>query len=155
MFIKYQHLEKLHTDETDGIEVGTSYVFPKIDGTNGSIWWEGSMGGRLHAGSRNRHLERDSDNAGFYAAMSVSMPHIDLVSKHPHLIFYGEWLVPHSLKTYREDAWRKFYIFDVYDRKCEKYIHYDDYKNTLDEALVDYIAPIAIIKNGNYETYQE
>jgi len=150
MFIKYQHLEKLHTDETDGIEVGTTHVFPKIDGTNGSIWWNHG----IQAGSRNRHLTLDADNAGFFAAMQQSIPHYNLVYKYPHLIFYGEWLVPHSLKTYREDAWRKFYIFDVYNRGSEKYIHYDEYKDILDAANVDYIAPIAIIKNGNYETYQ-
>jgi len=151
-FIKYQHLEKLHTDETDGIEVGTSYVFPKIDGTNGSIWYQNDC---IQAGSRNRHLTLEADNAGFYHAMSISQAHIELTKAHPHLVFYGEWLVPHSLKTYRDDAWRKFYIFDVYDRSSEKYIHYDKYKDILDAALVDYIAPIAIIKNGNYETYQE
>jgi len=150
-FVKYQHLEKLHTDETDGIEVGTSYVFPKIDGTNASIWWTDS----LQAGSRNRQLSLEADNAGFYQAMSTSMPHNELAKAYPNFIFYGEWLVPHSLKTYREDAWRKFYIFDVYDRVNEKHIHYDEYKDILDTYLVDYIAPIAIIKNGNYETYQE
>jgi len=154
MFIKYQHLEKLHTEETDGIEVGTSYVFPKIDGTNGSIWYDKAYF-KLAAGSRNRKLSLDADNAGFLEAMSHSKAHKILVVSHPHLIFYGEWLVPHSLKTYREDAWRKFYIFDVYNRGSEKYVPYDEYKPILDEYEVEYIAPIAIIKNGNYETYQE
>ena len=154
MFIKYQHLEKLHTDETDGIEVGTTYVFPKIDGTNGSIW-EDDHDNEIQAGSRNRHLSLDADNAGFLSAMRNSPKHVKLVQAYPHLIFYGEWLVPHSLKTYREDAWRKFYIFDVYNRGANRYVPYDDYKSILDAYEVEYIAPIAIIKNGNYETYQE
>jgi hypothetical protein len=151
MFIKYQHLEKLHTDETDGIEIGTTHVFPKIDGTNGSIWHDQG----IQAGSRNRHLTLDADNAGFYQAMSHSEAHKILCASNAHLIFYGEWLVPHSLKTYREDAWRKFYIFDVYNRSIDKYLPYNEYKPILDKYEVDYIAPIAIIKNGNYETYQE
>ena len=153
-FIKYQHLERLHTDETDGIEVGTTYVFPKIDGTNGSIWYD-PLYSDIAAGSRNRHLSIEADNAGFLAAMRNSEQHNQLVHKYPQLIFYGEWLVPHSLKTYREDAWRKFYIFDVYDRANNKYLPYEDYRTILELYKVDYIAPIAIVKNGNYEVYQE
>lgn len=33
-FKKYIHLEKYGTTETQGIELGTAYVFPKLDGTN-------------------------------------------------------------------------------------------------------------------------
>ena len=62
-FRKYQHIEKLNTIETNGIESGLCYVFPKIDGTNGSIWLDN---GEIKAGSRNRELTLDYDNAGFY-----------------------------------------------------------------------------------------
>lgn len=37
-FNKYQHVEKLGNKEVEGINIGTCYVFPKIDGTNASIW---------------------------------------------------------------------------------------------------------------------
>lgn len=30
-FIKYPHLERFGTDEVDGINIGTCYIFPKID----------------------------------------------------------------------------------------------------------------------------
>ena len=33
-FTKYQHIERLGTTETNGIEMGMCYIFPKIDGTN-------------------------------------------------------------------------------------------------------------------------
>ena len=36
-FVKYQHVERLGTDETEGILDGIVYVFYKIDGTNGSV----------------------------------------------------------------------------------------------------------------------
>ena len=61
MFKKYQHIERLGTDETEGILDGLVYVFPKIDGTNGSIWWEPTCmskttknHGCIRFGSRNR-----------------------------------------------------------------------------------------------------
>ena len=37
-FHKYMHLERFGTDEVDGIEFGQTYVFPKLDGTNGQVW---------------------------------------------------------------------------------------------------------------------
>ena len=37
-FTKYQHVERLGTTETDGILDGDVLVFPKIDGTNCSVW---------------------------------------------------------------------------------------------------------------------
>lgn len=151
MYVKYQHLERLGTEETDGIEVGTTYVFPKIDGTNGSIWWDNG----LQAGSRNRQLSLEDDNAKFYFEMSASSAHIQLTSSFPDYNFYGEWLVPHSLKTYREDAWKRFYIFDVFDRARNRWLSYSEYQLILEQFKVDYIAPIAIVNHGTYEKYQE
>ena len=151
MFTKYMHLERLGTTEVEGIEIGTVYVFPKLDGTNASIWWEE---GQLCAGSRNRKLSVDSDNAGFYNWALTQDKLKQMAEVHQGYIFYGEWLVPHSLTTYRDDAWRKFYIFDVYNRDTGMYLNYESMKVILDEYNVDYLAPLAIVKNGNYETFQ-
>jgi len=62
-FYKYQHIEKLETIEVKGINIGTTYIFPKIDGTNGSIWLEDN---KVCCGSRNRVLSASDDNQGFY-----------------------------------------------------------------------------------------
>ena len=50
-FLKYQHVERFGTTETNGIENGMCYVFPKIDGTNSQLWWkeDGILSGRLMA----------------------------------------------------------------------------------------------------------
>ena len=37
-FKKYQHVERFGNIEVEGIELGKCYIFPKIDGTNASIW---------------------------------------------------------------------------------------------------------------------
>ena len=63
-FRKYQHIERFGTDEVDGIEFGKCYIFYKIDGTNGSVWLDND--GNLKAGSRNRELTLENDNARFY-----------------------------------------------------------------------------------------
>lgn len=153
-FRKYQHLERFGTDEVDGIELGDCFIFPKVDGTNASVWLDDE--GNLKAGSRNRTLSLENDNAGFYAHVLSTEKIKEYLAKHPTHRLYGEFLVPHTLKTYREDAWRKFYIFDITidkDDENVEYIPYDIYKPMLDEFELDYIPPIAKVSNASYETF--
>lgn len=63
-FKKYQHLERYGNQSVSDIEQGEVYVFPKIDGTNASVWLNDE--GNIAAGSRNRELSHEKDNAGFY-----------------------------------------------------------------------------------------
>ena len=148
-FNRYQHIERFGTDEVDGIEIGKCYVFYKIDGTNGQVYLDKE--GNLKAGSRNRVLTLDNDNAGFYQYVLDNKKIKEYLLKHKNHRLYGEWLVPHSLKTYRYDAWKKFYIFDIAlhndEDDSEEYIPYEIYKPMLDEAELDYVPPLAIIKN--------
>ncbi len=153
-FIKYQHIERFRTDEVDGIELGECYVFPKIDGTCSSVWLDAE--GNVKAGSRKRELTLEQDNAGFYAYVLKQDNLKQYLIKHPTHRLFGEFLVPHTLKTYRDDAWQKFYIFDVCIDKEDgslEYIPYDIYQPMLEEFRLDYIPPICIVKNGSYEYF--
>jgi hypothetical protein len=156
-FLKYQHLERYGNTEVEGIEVGTCYVFPKLDGTNGSVWLDPSkpFGEKFCCGSRNRELSLDNDNAGFMKAMFDDDAVVPYIYQNPSHVLYGEWLVPHTLKTYNDDAWRKFYVFDVYDRNKERLLSYDEYSEGLVAAGINVIAPIAIIKNGSIDHFTE
>lgn len=156
-FKKYQHLERFGATETQGIEFGECYIFPKIDGTNASLWWEN---GSLQAGSRTRHLTLESDNAGFYAWALKQECFTNYFASNPNHRLFGEWLVPHSLKTYRSEAWQNFYVFDVAVEsdtielpEYHVYLHYEDYKPLLESAGVSYIPPVAIITNGTYDHF--
>lgn len=149
MFIKYQHIERFGTDETENINLGECYVFPKIDGTNGSIYMNGHL---LSCGSRNRELTLENDNAGFYSNVLKDNRFINFFKKHESLRLYGEWLVPHSLKTYRDDTWNNFYVFDVVNQDG-KYLTYEEYVTILDEFGIKYIPCIAKINNGSYEQF--
>ena len=152
-FKKYQHIERFGTSEVRGIEFGKCYVFYKIDGTNSSVWIDDD--GNLQAGSRKRILSLENDNAGFYANISKDENIIGYLKKYPNHRLYGEWLVPHSLKTYRDNAWRKFYVFDVcLDKEDDgiEYLTYETYQSMLEEFNIDYIPPIAIINNPTYES---
>jgi hypothetical protein len=147
-FKKYIHLERFGNDEVQGIELGECYVFPKIDGTNASVWFDGNS---VHAGSRKRHLTVDSDNAGFCEWVNRNPQLMSFMKAFPNIRLYGEWLVPHSLKTYREDAWRKFYVFDAQYLGSDEFIHYGEYANILMQYGIDYIPPICIMNNATYD----
>jgi hypothetical protein len=148
MFQSYQHIEKFGTDEVDGIELGECYVFPKIDGTNSSLWFEN---GEIHAGSRTRELSTEADNAGFYNSMKDSEKFKKFFAEFPDIRLFGEWLVPHTLKSYKDDAWRQFYVFDVISG--EKYLHYNEYKLMLERHDIEYIPPIAIMVDASDEQF--
>lgn len=146
-FNKYQHVERIGTSEVDGLLEGMCYVFPKIDGTNASVWLCPDNG--LQAGSRNRHLEIDNDNAGFLAAMLENENTKSFLKSNPDKRLFGEWLVPHSLKTYREETWRRFYVFDV---MCDdEYMRYEDYQPLLEEHGVEYIPPLFVVERPTEE----
>jgi hypothetical protein len=149
-FQKYQHIERLGTSETHGILDGMVYVFPKIDGTNSQLWVESET---LHAGSRNRELSLDSDNAGFFNWASNQNKFLKFFKKYPCLRIYGEWLVPHTLKTYSDDAWNNFYVFDVIDSEGD-YLPYEQYASYLEEFGIEYIPPICKVENPTIERIQ-
>ena len=153
MFLKYMHLERYGNEEVDGIEQGTTYVFPKLDGTNAQVWL--NEDGTIGAGSRNRTLSIHNDNAGFMNYIITDDRIKSFLEIYPDCTLYGEWLVPHSLKTYRDDAWRKFYIFDIFDRDRQYFYNYEMIKLVLDQFGLDYLAPIAIVKNGTREHYEK
>lgn len=152
MFVKYQHVERFGTDEVENIELGICHVFPKIDGTNGSVWLDGN---EIKTGSRNRELSIEADNAGFDAAIISDTRISTYLKAHPTHRLYGEWLVPHSLKTYRDDAWRKFYVFDVCVDSEDgiEYLPYSAYSPMLDEHDIDYIPLMAEVRNGSFEQF--
>lgn len=156
-FRKYDHVERLGHEKVQGITAGDVYVFPKLDGTNASVWFEESDRADhwVGCGSRTRVLSAESDNAGFFAWCSTPETRkrfLEILNSGGlNWIIYGEWLVPHTLKTYRQDAWRKFYVFDVYDTEKERYLSYEQYEPTIRAAGLDIIEPLCIFTNPSDE----
>jgi hypothetical protein len=149
MFVEFQHIERFGNTEVRGIENGTCFIFPKIDGTNGSVWMEDS----IQVGSRNRTLSLQKDNAGFYQHVISNKNLENYLKEFPDHRLFGEWLVPHTLKTYNKDAWRVFYVFDVMVEG--QYLPYNIYKEGLVKHGIKFIEPMAVIENGEYSAFVE
>ena len=155
-FLKYQHIQRFGNREVEGIENGTIHIFPKIDGTNGSVWNGGKYWGKdvISVGSRRRELSETKDNAGFYKYIQAEGVYRTYLKHYPHHRLFGEWLVPHSLKTYRDEAWRQFYVFDVMvcpEIGSPEYLPYEVYSLLLSQYYIPYIPCIAKIENGTLE----
>ncbi len=148
MFVRYQHVERLGTTEVEGINVGDCYIFPKLDGTNGCVWWNDG----IKCGSRNRELALEDDNQGFMERITADERYEKFFMEYPEATLYGEWLVPHTFKGYRDDAWRKFYIFDVRIARGEGYISYDEWEPLIQSFDLDYIPALAVVTNPTEET---
>lgn len=111
MFKKYIHLERLSSEEVEGLLDQPCFILPKLDGANASIWWDGEI---LHCGSRNQELTKNNTLQGFFGYVEQNAHlFIPFFEKYPTSTIYGEWLTPHSLKGYISTAWKKFYAFDV------------------------------------------
>ena len=91
-FHKYQRIEKFGTTEVEGILEGTCHVFPKIDGTNASVWYED---GEIHCASRRRVITPEDDNGGFaawvYSPEAAGLR--DFLTTWLDLRLHGEWLI--------------------------------------------------------------
>ncbi len=109
-FRKYNKINRLGKEEVEGILNGTCFLEEKIDGANTSIW----MGedGWIKTGSRSKEIKEGFN--GF----------VDYVQKHegikimvnffrPGYIFYGEWLVRHTI-AYSETSYKEWYMYDIW-----------------------------------------
>lgn len=156
-FMKYQHVERLGVDEVSGLLDGYVVVQPKIDGTNASVWLDGS---KLCFGSRKRQLSIEKDNAGFmnhflksdgYTEDGLQLLHY--LTKHPDYTIYGEWLVQHKVK-YIGDNYRQFYIFDIYDHSKDKYLPISDYTQDLHKYSFKTVKIVPVLSQGKLSEKQ-
>lgn len=107
----YHKIHRLGKEETDGILDCEFVVQEKVDGANCSIFW---LDGEVRCGTRTRMLPKGESFNGFKETVNANSKIKNFLQSNPHLILYGEWLVKHTI-TYPDEAYRKIYLFDVYD----------------------------------------
>lgn len=146
-FEKYQHVEQLGRDEVDGILNGTVYIFDKLDGSNVSVYLNDD--GEIEVASRNRVIPADNDHYGVRAYILNSPQFQVFFGSYPRLRLFGEWLIPHNIRNYKDDAWRKFYVFDV--MVGDRYLSYEDYSGLMINYGIDFIPCITKLKNPTEE----
>lgn len=124
---KYIDIERLKDKYASAFSIGEHIVCQeKIDGSNASFCYDSNTN-TLVAFSRRKQLDKINGLNGFYDF--VSKLDIDFYKKilGDELIIFGEWLVPHTIK-YPADKYRKFYVFDIFDRRLNHYLPWNKTK---------------------------
>jgi len=157
-FIKYQHIERLGTDneEIKGLLDGEVYLFTKIDGANLTVWL--NKNGEVCVGKRESQIfanEKDIGLRKMYDFVVKNEKYKYFLLKYPDLYLHGEFLSKHKIRSYFQDAWDKLYVFDVYNSKTDSYLTYDEYAPLLDEFDIAYIPLVKKVMNPTFEDIVE
>ena len=123
---KYVDIERLKDKFAEAFKVGEHItITEKIDGANASI----AVGedGKLIAFSRRNELTPESNLQGFYEYVQSLDPTMISCVLGSRYIFFGEWLVKHTIK-YPQEKMKQFYVFDVWDTEIEQYIPWEQTK---------------------------
>ena len=150
---KYLDIERCKESYASTFEVGEPIVIQvKIDGSNASIAYD-SKTNSLVAFSRRQILNEMNTLNGFWNyVQSLDIKTFAEVLGNRYIIF-GEWLVPHSVK-YPEDMYKKFYMFDVWDRETEQYLTQEDSLAIFDK-LKNYIPNyVHTLYNGPFISWE-
>lgn len=123
---KYVDIERLKDRFAEAFKVGEHItITEKIDGANASI----AVGedGKLIAFSRRNELTPENTLQGFYGYVQSLDPTMISCVLGTRYIFFGEWLVKHTIK-YPQEKMKQFYVFDVWDTEIEQYIPWEQTK---------------------------
>lgn len=141
---KYIDIERCKEAYANKFIVGEPIVIQeKIDGSNAAIAYDVNND-VLVAFSRRQTLTEENTLNGFYNwVQSLPVDKIKEVIGDRYIIF-GEWMTKHSIK-YPDDVMKNFYMFDVWDKKTEQYLPFEDTRsifNRLSECGVERFVPI-------------
>lgn len=153
-FLRYQHVEKWGSPLTEGIEHGTTHVFPKLDGKCTSLFNDNgrmAIGGRKCEDSKQstphvfRHFEGDDKYKRF-------------IEDHPEITLYGEFGNKTTIGYYKKEVYGDFFVFDVviYDENDKPaYIPYNEYTSLLEQYDIKYIPRIGVIENITEDDFEK
>jgi hypothetical protein len=148
-FRKYNKIFRLGKEETEGILKGTCSITEKIDGANLSVWL--GDGGEIRVGSRNNDLTANGNE--FNGAVHYCNAHEGIkrmLAFYPKFRLYGEWLVRHTL-SYNNMAYKKFYLFDVYDEEAQKFLLQSTVQEMAKIYAIDVVPDMGVIENPTME----
>lgn len=112
-------------------------VTEKIDGANASVRYDGKTDS-LIGFSRNRQVSVKEGLQGFFDFVQTRNKNEFKALLGTRYIIFGEWLVKHTVK-YPTDAYRKFYVFDMWDTETECYCPHDMVVQTADALQLDHV----------------
>jgi hypothetical protein len=120
-------------DISDIIQITT-----KIDGANASIAWD-ETSQTLEIFSRTNLLNNSNSLRGFYDYIKTQVEPKTDWSQFKNLVFFGEWCVGHSIKSYNKDWFNKWRVYDVWNKERGKYLDQTTVKALCNIIGLEYI----------------
>ena len=128
--------DALTPSNTNGFEVGDIIqITEKWDGRNASIRYDVKTGS-LVAFSRKLKLDFNNTLNGFWNYVQ-SLNAEDYKST-PNYVIFGEWGVKNAIR-YNQDAYGKWYVYDIYDVENHMYLPQSKVKKFAEEHGLIYI----------------
>jgi len=154
---KYDKIERFGKTDTEGILEGTIYVQEKIDGANASVYYDSSKDAVIVC-SRNRELAAIGENRtetadsfrGLVEYVENNEGIIKMTREYPDSIFYGEWLVKHTI-IYPEDSYNQLYFYDIDDTYINEFYSTPDAIGIFKKYEVCYVPILKKLVNTTIE----
>lgn len=128
--------DELTPSNTGGFEVGDIIqITEKWDGSNASIRYDIETG-KLIAFSRRLELTFNNTLNGFWNY--VQGLNAEDYKDTPNYVIFGEWGVKNAIR-YNQDAYGKWYVYDIYDVEKEEYLPQTEVKKFVEEHGLIYI----------------
>lgn len=121
MYKKYDKILNKGFQLSDFVETGIE-VTEKLDGSNASFTYDADAK-KVRVFSRNQELTENNNLNGFYQYVQEFVKDfndLQIATLSDYTIF-GEWLTKHTV-TYKDEAYNKFYAFDVFNKKSGYYV---------------------------------
>lgn len=117
---RYNSIVRMGHKDTIGVVNIGDYITitEKIDGANAQFALDHESPDGLYIGSRNIKLSAEENLNGFYQYVTN---HISKRAMQHGYIYYGEWLTQHKC-VYKPEAYKKFYLFSVFNTATGKYL---------------------------------
>ena len=117
---KFMDIQRLKEGYADGFQPGDMIVIQeKYDGSNASIRFD-KESGELVCFSRRKTLDFQNTLNGFYNY--VKTLNTDEYKDTPDYVIFGEWSGARNAIIYDKKHTNKWYVYDIYDVKEEKYL---------------------------------
>ena len=113
-------------------------ITTKIDGANASIAWDETTS-KLEIFSRTNLLNSPGALRGFYDYVKTEIEPKTDWSIYKDFVFFGEWCVGHTIKSYNKEWFNKWCVYDIWCKSTGCYVSQEQVKAICKQLSLNYI----------------
>ena len=113
-------------------------ITTKIDGANASIAWDETTS-KLEIFSRTNLLNSPGALRGFYDYVKTEIEPKTDWSIYKDFVFFGEWCVGHTIKSYNKEWFNKWRVYDIWCKSTGCYVSQQQVKAICKQLSRNYI----------------